>query len=57
MVCGENVSVFIRVKEMCKELDERVAEAIARSAKLRNKLEKCLLLRKLERQAELVRFC
>ena len=56
LVSGENFSIYSRVKELGKEVDQRARESNAKSCELRNKLEKCLRLRKLESQAEKVRF-
>ena len=56
MVCGENLSVCVRVKELFNEIQRKGRESNQKSSELRNKLEKCLLLRKLESQSTLVRF-
>ena len=53
---GDHLSVYSKVKELGKEVNQRAIEANASACELRNKLEKCLLLRKLENQAELVRY-
>lgn len=56
MVCGENVSVCVRVKELSNQVQIKMRETSVKSIEYRNKLEKGLLLRKLESQSELVGY-
>lgn len=48
MVCSGNVSVCIRVQDLCEQVQHRIVEVTKKSCEYKSKLEKYLILKELE---------